>query len=291
LAENVITALQADAPPLETNHFRPKKYEGVVNPDGTLVSPPEQLLVEPAATSFKTVRASWAKTVDLIKNNRQITPADIQRPQQAVAQWKKATVQALDAMRPAWRLESARYITRIENLVAALDETRRSRVLFSYVREEGFSFPGGTTGDLLRHVMEYGLQFQIGGKGQLKLLRLMQELETESDAEIALLEDRIEYFKTQSPWRGAAIKQRLLAEGGAADSAAADSGQPRPVSALPHRKPRPSASQQLPSSPPPPPKPLVSQQQLAQQPAPPPSSAPQSKLTLPSNPPVKGQGD
>jgi hypothetical protein len=87
----------------------------------------------------------------------------------------------------------------------------RTEKLSQFLRVGDAGFPGGTVGELVRHILDNRLSVPYGSRPQLVLANLTHDMVRQVDGRMEVLEDSIERYKAQNPAHNAALKELLIA--------------------------------------------------------------------------------
>lgn len=195
----VAAVLQEQIPELEAGNFTTRPFCDLIQPDGNLVEPPLMLQQGPARASYTAVQSAWSDIAGNLTADPPTAP-HLNPLARAVTRWKsghRARHQAASGL-TAGGLEAHAYLGRTEDLLRALGNGEERARLRMFLLNGGYPFPGGTVGDLVQHLVDNELTVEIGSPAHVVLANLTQEMLLEADAELAVLEDRIEYYKQQS---------------------------------------------------------------------------------------------
>ena len=193
--EGVAVVLQEEIPELDANSFVTEPFGNLVLPDGQLVEPP---LRGALAAHFDEVQAAWNGLVEVLADE-QTRAQDIAPFHEAVEQWNLSYRSTLDRSRADGPgLEAFTYMKQMEALMRVLGRARDRKELSAFLRDAGHPFPGGTVGDLVTHVVNRDITVCPGSDAHVVLSKLTQEMLFEAEADLAVLEDRIEFYKQQS---------------------------------------------------------------------------------------------
>ena len=196
--EGVAVVLQEEIPALDADNFVAELYCDLVSPDGQMVEPPFRLQRGTLAPLFDETQAAWNNLVEILKDG-QASASDIVLFRESVQRWNLAYRSTLNRRRAdGAAVEAFTYMKRMDGLSRGLGRTNDRQELSAFLRSAGHPFPGGTVGDLLKHVVDHAITVRPGSDAHVVLSKLTQEMLLEAEADLAVLEDRIEFYKQQS---------------------------------------------------------------------------------------------
>jgi hypothetical protein len=215
----VASALQETVDALGTTEFLPQTWQDAVEADGRFVPPPRFLRrAETAAAPYAALEAGWSEAARALRDETNVGDDVLLDLEQRLAVWGDAARPVLKSASRSEQQEALRWSTRVAALFADM-AARPQRELGQFLRDKGFRFPGGTLADLVDYLLAHRLGVRPGGRAQAALAAATTPLLAELDAQIAVLEDRIEFYKEQRARQGEQAPYRgLLRPAGAADN-------------------------------------------------------------------------
>ena len=196
--EGVAVVLQEEIPALDSDNFVAELFCDLVSPDGQLVEPPLRLQQGTLAPHFENAQTAWNDLVEILKNGQPRAP-DIVPFRESFERWNRAYRSTLDRRRAdGAAVEAFTYMKQIDGLSRALGRATDRKALSAFLGSAGHPFPGGTVGDLVKHVVDHAITVRPGSDAHVVLSKLTQEMLLEAEADLAVLEDRIEFYKQQS---------------------------------------------------------------------------------------------
>jgi hypothetical protein len=232
---SVVAALQATAPELVPEDFVQQSWGDVVEPDGRLTPPPRFLRV---VDGYESLQNQWNRTAEDLSRERSPSDQALLALEETVADWSATARPKIRTARSSDGREALVWLNRLSLFLRDLDEKQLDE-LGRFLRSRGHTFPGGTVGELLSFLVEQRLNLQPSRPGQIALATAGAVILAETDADIAVLEDRIEFYKQQESSGGSTQPGRMIYRTGSTPSGA---------SSLPRREPLVPASQ-LPMAP------------------------------------------
>jgi hypothetical protein len=176
--------LYQGVPAMSASEFGCKRSFHIVRADGTLVSPPEPLVGDspddPASLASRSFGGLWVEVATDVKAGQPIARERVVKLQQALTEWK-AAAQGTMGRAPQSRQSAARaHLNTAEALICCLNDDERTEKLSQFLRVGDAGFPGGTVGDLVRHILDNQLSVPYGSRPQLVLANLTHDITHEN---------------------------------------------------------------------------------------------------------------
>lgn len=222
---NVVAALQATAPELGPEDFVQQSWGDVVEPDGRLTPPPRFLRV---VDGYESLKDQWARTAEDLRRERSPSDRTLLALEEAVSDWSATARPEIRTARSSDAREALVWLNRLSLFLRDLDEQQLDE-LGRFLRSGGHTFPGGTVGELLSFLVEQRLNLQPSRPGQIALATAGAVLLAETDADIAVLEDRIEFYKQQDGSGGNTQPGRMIYRTGSTPSGASSPPRREPL--------------------------------------------------------------
>jgi hypothetical protein len=229
----VVAVLQGSVPQLGPDDFVQRTWRDVVETDGRLTPPPRFLRI---VDGYEALQEQWAAAAEELRQERLPPDEALVGLEAAVAEWSVAVRPPVNAARPVDRREALVWLNRLALFVRNLDDAQLED-LGRFIRSGGHTFTGGTVGELLTFLVDHRLNLRPGRAGHAALATGTATLLAELDADIAVLEDRIEFYKHQDGAGGSASPGRIILRPGGVT--------PEPAPSLPRRETVVPASQPL----------------------------------------------
>jgi hypothetical protein len=230
---SVVAALQQSAPQLLPEDFVQQTWRDIVETDGRLAPAPRFLRV---IDGYQALQRDWDAAADELRGDRRPSDEALLNLEEGIARWEESARRAIDAARALDRREAVAWLNRVKLLLRNLDEVQMAD-LSIFVRNGGHTYPGGTVGELLGFLIDHRLNLQPGRAGHAVLAGAAAVLLAEVDADIAVLEDRIEFYKQQDGSGGSSQPGRMILRPNGLS--------PEPAPSLPRRETVVPASQPL----------------------------------------------
>lgn len=229
----VVAALQGSVPQLSPEDFIQQTWRDLVEADGRLTPPPRFLRI---IDGYEALQTQWAAAAEDLRQERRPSDELLLALEAAVADWSTEVRPPINAARPIDRREALAWLNRLTLFVRDLDDAQLED-LGGFLRNWGHTFAGGTVGELLTFLIDHRLNLRPGRAGHAALATGAAVLLAELDADIAVLEDRIEFYKHQDGAGGSAQPGRMILRPGGIT--------PEPAPSLPRRDTVVPASQPL----------------------------------------------
>jgi hypothetical protein len=224
--------MQTTVPELGPEDFIQESWGDIVEADGRLTPPPRFLRV---VEGYQSLQNQWAGTAEDVRRQRPPSDETLLAFEVAVSEWSILIRPAIRGARSADSREALEWLNRVSLFLRDLDD-RQLEDLGQFLRAGGFTFAGGTVGELLNYLIEQRLNLVPGRAGQLALATVGVVILLEADADIAVLEDRIEFYRRQDgPAGGGSQTGRSIFRTGS--GASGPTGPPRREPALPLSQP------------------------------------------------------
>lgn len=228
----VVAALQGSVPQLGPADFVQQTWREVVETDGRLTPPPRFLRI---IDGYEALQEQWALAVEELRQQRRPTDGALVDLEAAVADWSAAVRPPVNAARTVDRREALVWLNRLTLFVRNLDDAQLED-LGRFIRNGGHTFAGGSVGELLTFLIDHRLNLRPGRAGHAALATGTATLLAELDADIAVLEDRIEFYKHHDSAGDSAPPGRMILRPGGVTSEPAPS-RPRRETVVPASQP------------------------------------------------------
>jgi hypothetical protein len=230
---SVVAALQVSAPQLEPDDFVQQTSWEIVETDGHLTPAPRFLRL---IDGYQTLQEKWRAAADELREDRRPSDKTLLNLEGEVAAWEEVARASINSARRLDRREAIAWLNRVKLLLRNLDDSQLDD-LARFIRSGGHTFPGGTVGELLSFLVDHRLNVRPGRPGHAVLATATAVLLVEVDADIAVLEDRVEFYKQQEGSGGSAQPGRMILR--------ASGLSPEPTPSLPRRETVVPAAQPL----------------------------------------------
>lgn len=230
---SVVAALQGSVPQLGPEDFVQQTWRDMIETGGRLTPPPRFLRI---VKGYETLQEQWAAAAEELRQERRPSDEILLALETTVGEWGAAVRPPVNAARPADRREALAWLNRLALFLRDVDDSQLED-LGRFLRNRGHTFAGGTVGELLTFLVDHRLNLRPGRAGHAALATGTAVLLAELDADIAVLEDRIEFYKHQDGAGGSAPSGRMILRPGGVT--------PEPAPSLPRRETVVPASQPL----------------------------------------------
>lgn len=190
---SVVAALQASVPPLTPDDFVQQAWGEVVEPDGRLTRPPRFMRV---VDGYAGLQEEWSSVAVELRQERGPSDEELLALEEAVASLWDGAGPAIRSARAADGRDALAWLNRVGLFLRDLDGDQLDD-LGGFLRSRGHTFAGGSVGELLNHLIEHRLNLRPGRAGHAVLAAAGAVILAEADADIAILEDRMEYYRQQ----------------------------------------------------------------------------------------------
>ncbi|MBI3463691.1 MAG: hypothetical protein HY000_11640 [Planctomycetes bacterium] len=165
--------LEYELPPLSAEEFTRPVGFAILRPDGTLSAPPPGVVgtgdyTDAVTQAWQEIEATWIGVVEDLRADRPIWQEQTARLRAAAQRWRQAA-------KPAARSGAAQYLSSLGVLMGSLEHPKGKARLQSFVRTQGFAFPGGTLLDLAQHVISNNVSVRSCSKGQVALRQIARD--------------------------------------------------------------------------------------------------------------------
>src|SRR4029077_15629947 len=128
--------------------------------------------------------------------------------QTALAQWRQAAEQSGSSTSRGGS-RAREFLGALDTLIAMLEHGDRRAKLQSFLKNNGFQFPGGTVKDLTQYIVDNNLSLRYGSDAQMALCEFGRDIMRALENRIASSDGKIEHLKAQTPSHDAALKATI----------------------------------------------------------------------------------